>query len=307
MPPRQTTTLRTYGSRGPGTRTNPLSDDIIAGEVVSACSVSDSRTLEGTKTSFSGLKRKYSTASNLHSFFGGSQTFAVWNGHERSEAWRNLLVLGTSDVEIVKERCLLPNGEVGRIVRIRCNVTKGKLGQKVAILLSTINKALSAPSMPESSLHSSKAYVMIVPGSSPKPRTKNKPLANRSNVERIVGCVITTHITSAMRIVDNSELKSSDISKSDLVCVDIDDSRGNVYCDPKPIPATLGIPRLFVVPSHRRQGIAQALLNAAARTAIWGCPLDPASGQIAFSQPTASGRAVMKAWGGHNIHIYDEQ
>jgi N-acetyltransferase len=75
---------------------------------------------------------------------------------------------------------------------------------------------------------------------------------------------------------------------------------------PTPIPATLGIPRLWVVPSHRRQGIAQKLLAAAAKTAIWGCPLDPASGQIAFSQPTASGRAVMTAWGGKDIRIYNE-
>lgn len=36
-----------------------------------------------------------------------------------------------SDVELVKERCVLPNGTVGRIVRIRCDITKGKLGQKV--------------------------------------------------------------------------------------------------------------------------------------------------------------------------------
>lgn len=228
-----------------------------------------------------------------------------WSREERT--LEKPLGSGTSDVEIVEERCLLPNGDVGRVVRIRCDVTKGKLGQKVTILLSTINKALSAPSLPESSLSLSKAYVMIVPGSLSKLGTKNKPLAKRSNVERIVGCVITTHITSAMRVIDSSELEASDVSKSDLVCVDIDDSRGNVYCDPSPIPATLGIPRLFVVPSHRRQGIAQALLNVTARTAIWGCPLDPTGGQIAFSQPTASGRAIMKAWGGYNIHIYDEQ
>ncbi|KAH7341593.1 hypothetical protein B0J17DRAFT_265959 [Rhizoctonia solani] len=228
-----------------------------------------------------------------------------WSREERT--LEKPLGSGTSDVEIVEERCLLPSGDVGRIVRIRCDVNKGKLGQKVTILLSTINKALSAPSLPESSLSSSKAYVMIVSGSSSKLGAKNKPLAKRSNAERIVGCVITSHITSAMRVIDNNELEASDVSKSNLVCVDIDDLRGNVYCDPSPIPATLGIPRLFVAPSHRRQGIAQALLNAAARTAIWGCPLNPAGGQIAFSQPTASGRAVMKAWGGHSIHIYDEQ
>ncbi|CAE6375527.1 unnamed protein product [Rhizoctonia solani] len=227
-----------------------------------------------------------------------------WSREERT--LEKPLGSGTSDVETVEERCVLPNGEVGRIVRIRCDVTKGRLGQKVTVLLSTVNKALSAPSLPDSGLSSSKAYVMIVPARS-KLGNKNKASSKRPNAERIVGCVITTHITSAMRVIDSSELESSDISKSNLVCVDIDDSSGNVYCDPTPTPATLGIPRLFVIPCHRRQGIAQALLNAAARTAVWGCPLDPAGGQIAFSQPTASGHAIMKAWGGHNIHIYDEQ
>ncbi|KAF8604638.1 hypothetical protein BDV93DRAFT_543963 [Ceratobasidium sp. AG-I] len=215
-----------------------------------------------------------------------------------------------SDVELVEERCVLPNGTVGRIVRIRCDVTKGKLGQKVTILLSTVNRALSAPPLPESDIKSAKAYVMIVPAPPPKrlasgPKAKLSPRHLPS--ERIVGCVITSRITHAMRVLATPELQSSNVSKSDLVCVDIDDSRGNVYCDPTPIPATLGIPRLFVVPSHRRQGIAQTLLDAAARTAIWGCPLDPASGQIAFSQPTASGRAVMKSWGGEYIRIYNEQ
>ncbi|CUA68449.1 hypothetical protein RSOLAG22IIIB_03486 [Rhizoctonia solani] len=374
---RKTTTLKTYGSRGAVARTKPLPDDIIANEVAPDSSMSDSRPLNGAKTSLSALKRKHSNTNDLHTFFTVSQPskkpklaghtrkatskihtgpenvadtpalaqlhflsskatlvtckscdlsytrgapedesfhrahcLRVVRGLEWSREERMLekpLGSGTSDVEIVEERCVLPSGDVGRIVRIRCDVTKGKLGQKVTILLSTMNKALSAPSLPESGLNSSKAYVMIVPGRSSKLGTKDKPLAKRSNVERIVGCVITTHIASAMRVIDSTELETSGVSKSDLVCVDIDDSRGNVYCDPSPVPATLGIPRLFVVPSHRRQGIAQALLNAAARTAIWGCPLDPTSGQIAFSQPTASGRAVMNAWGGRNIHIYDEQ
>ncbi|CAE6465602.1 unnamed protein product [Rhizoctonia solani] len=301
MTPRQTTTLRTYGSRGAAARTKSLSDDIITGGLASACSVSDSRPLDGTKTSLSALKRKHSSTNNLHSFFAVSQSskkpklvghsrktpskvlagpensadtpvlaqlhflsskttlvtckscdlsytrgapedesfhrahcLRIVRGLEWSREERTLekpLGSGTSDVEIIEERCVLPNGDVGRIVRIRCDVTKGKLGQKVTILLSTINKALSAPSLPESSLSSSKAYVMIVPGSSSKLGAKNKPLAKRSNAERIVGCVVTTPIASAMRVIDNSELEASGISKSDLVCVDIDDSRGNVYCE----------------------------------------------------------------------------
>ncbi|KAF8753478.1 zinc-finger of acetyl-transferase ESCO [Rhizoctonia solani] len=285
MPNTRTATFRTYGSRGSGARTRTPSDDIIVDE-----EIPESSAHNGAKTSFSALKRKCSSP-NLHSFFGGAQTLKKPKLSARSGKSipkDGMVPGGTYPGETIRFRNVacrnsgralrLPNGDVGRIVRIRCDVTKGKLGQKVTMLLSTINKALSAPSLPGSGLSSSKAYVMIIPA---------KP--------------------NAMRVIDSSELESSDVSKSNLVCVDIDDSSGNVYCDPTPIPATLGIPRLFVVPSHRRQGIAQALLNAAAKTAVWGCPLDPTGGQIAFSQPTASGRAIMKAWGGDSIHIYDEQ
>ncbi|KAG8746539.1 hypothetical protein FRC10_004673 [Ceratobasidium sp. 414] len=229
-----------------------------------------------------------------------------WSREER--ALERPIGLGAAEVELVEERCLLSDGAVGRIVRIRCDVVKGKLGQKVNVLLSTVNRALSAPSLPDASLNSTKAYVMIVPGIPPKSNTSvsKTKVSPRHPPERIVGCVIVSRIAKAMRVLDAHELETSTIPKSDLVCVDIDDSNGNVYCDPTLIPATLGIPRLFVVPSHRRQGIAQKLLDAAAKTAIWGCPLDPASGQIAFSQPTASGRAVMKSWGGQDIRIYNE-
>ncbi|CAE6409262.1 unnamed protein product [Rhizoctonia solani] len=231
-----------------------------------------------------------------------------WSRDER--CLEKPLGTGTSDVELVEEHCILPEGVVGRILRIRCDVTKGKLGQKVTTLLSTIDKVLSAPSLSEHSLKLSKAYVMVVPTKSSKSlgsKPKDEVSAKRCNAERIVGCVIATRITSAMRIVDSNELEISNTPKSDLVRVDIGSSEGNVYCDPNPIPVALGIPRLFVTPSHRRQGVARTLLDVAAKTAILGCPLDPTSGQIAFSQPTASGHAVMKNWGGQSIRIYEEQ
>ncbi|CAE6513071.1 unnamed protein product [Rhizoctonia solani] len=230
-----------------------------------------------------------------------------WSREERS--LEQPLGTGTSEVELIEECCKLSNGVVGRILRIRCDATKGKLGPKVTTLLPTINKVLSAPPLPSSSLKVSKAYVMVIPTKSSKshdPRLKKDTPTTRFSTERIVGCVVTTHIAEAMRIVDIKKLEASNSPRSELVCVDFSSSEGGVYCDPNPIPATLGIPRLFVVPSHRRQGIARALLDAAAKTAIWGCPLDPTSGQIAFSQPTASGHAVMTDWGKHNIRIYQE-
>jgi N-acetyltransferase len=66
----------------------------------------------------------------------------------------------------------------------------------------------------------------------------------------------------------------------------------------------MGISRLFVSSSHRRMGIAQSLLDAAAATFIHGCPLDPKKGQVAFSQPTGMGQAVMEHWG--CTKVYEE-
>ncbi|CAE6409764.1 unnamed protein product [Rhizoctonia solani] len=378
---RQTAGLKVYGSKGGIRSTHKThSQDAIGHEDAAAPVALESRSLEGSKPSISSLKRKNVATTNLHSFFGASQTtkkpklvdypqklsslkqspnhedvvstpsltqlhflpsksilvtckscdlsytrgaqedeelhrthcLRVARGMEWSREERSLeKPLGTenADVELIEERCILPNGVIGRILRIRCDIAKGKLGQKVITLLSTINKVLSAPSLPDSSLKLSKAYVMVIPTKASKlhcSRPGNDTSAKRSSTECIVGCVIATHIREAMRIVHIDELQASNTPKPDLVCVDIGSSGGNVYCDPNLIPTTLGIPRLFVVPSHRRQGIARTLLDAAARTAIWGCPLDPSSGQIAFSQPTASGHAVMKDWGGHTIRIYEE-
>ena len=81
---------------------------------------------------------------------------------------------------------------------------------------------------------------------------------------------------------------------------------GNLFCDPVLLPTPMGIPRLFVPSTHRRLGIARRLLVAAARTFIHGCPLDPEKGQVAFSQPTGSGQAVMDAWGKGGIRVYED-
>ena len=69
----------------------------------------------------------------------------------------------------------------------------------------------------------------------------------------------------------------------------------------------MGIPRLFVSSEHRRLGIASRLLSAAAATFIHGCPLNPARGHIAFTQPTGAGKAVLEAWGKGGVRIYEEE
>ena len=81
---------------------------------------------------------------------------------------------------------------------------------------------------------------------------------------------------------------------------------GDLYCTPDQRPTPMGIPRLFVSSAHRRKGIASALLTAAAKTFIHGCELNPKKGEVAFSQPTSMGRAVMEKWGKGGVRVYEE-
>ena len=84
------------------------------------------------------------------------------------------------------------------------------------------------------------------------------------------------------------------------------DTDTGLHCLPAPLPTSMAIPRLFVPTTYRRVGIARKLLDAAARTFIHGCKLDPHAGDVAFTQPTQSGRAVMENWGGAGVRIYQE-
>ncbi|KAF8899827.1 hypothetical protein CPB84DRAFT_1680939, partial [Gymnopilus junonius] len=169
----------------------------------------------------------------------------------------------------------------------------GKLGSKLGTLLHTVNLSLSAPALPSPVLKSSKAYLFLLP---------HETQAHR---ERIVGCIIAQHISTAMEIVlPPLSSKSSDSSEI-LSAIPVDTSTG-LFCSPTPLPTPMGISRLFVSSSHRRLGIARALLDAAAATFVHGCPLDPALGQVAFTQPTSMGQAVMKSWGKGGVRVYEE-
>ena len=151
--------------------------------------------------------------------------------------------------------------------------------------------------------------------------------------ETIVGCVIAQPIATAMRIIESdgrSDRETSDIcpiqndtrenpvhekspalhpptsctrSTEGLITVDASTS---LYCSPEPLPTPLGIPRMFVSSSYRRLGIGSRLLSAAAENFIHGVTLDPAKGEVAFTQPTASGKALIEKWGKKGARVYRE-
>lgn len=73
---------------------------------------------------------------------------------------------------------------------------------------------------------------------------------------------------------------------------------------PTPLDTPLGIHRLYTIPSYRSLGLAHVLLESARENTVYGCSFDPAKGQVAFSQPTESGRAAMERWGGGAVRVF---
>ncbi|KAF8894483.1 hypothetical protein BD779DRAFT_1501345 [Infundibulicybe gibba] len=183
----------------------------------------------------------------------------------------------------------LKDGSKGRIISFKADVG-GKIGSKLTSLLETINVTLSSPPLTPSILRDSKAYLFLLP-----------PVLSGGR-EKIVGCVIAQRISTAMAIANSLDGIPSGTSPS-LIAVD---AAAGVFCHPKPLPTPMGVPRLFVPSTHRRQGIASKLLSAAAETFIHGCILDPQKGHVAFTQPTGDGGGLMRRWGGGGVRIYEE-
>ncbi|KAJ7043180.1 hypothetical protein C8F04DRAFT_1207664 [Mycena alexandri] len=194
----------------------------------------------------------------------------------------------------------LKGGKKGRIICFKADIG-GKIGSKISTLLNTINLALSSPPLTPEILQASKVYLFLIPSITSTLR------------EKIVGCVIAQQISTALAIATPAECSGaceppspSSPPSTEPALSPTSTRVGGVFCHPAPLPTPLGISRLFVSSTHRRQGVASHLLTAAAETSVFGCPLDPRKGQVAFSQPTGDGSAVMHRWGGGGVRIYEE-
>lgn len=169
---------------------------------------------------------------------------------------------------------------------------------KLATLLQTISLHLSSPPLTRDVLRVSKVYLFLIPSE------------KSSSCETIAGCVVATHISSALAVASQADVQGSPthskvLSPPTARLVSVDPSSG-LFCRPEPLPTPMGISRLFVPSAYQRCSIALRLLDAAAATFVHGCPLDPTRGEVAFTQPTASGKALMEKWGGGYVRIYQE-
>ncbi|KAH9951961.1 hypothetical protein B0H21DRAFT_817716 [Amylocystis lapponica] len=196
----------------------------------------------------------------------------------------------------------LNSGDKGRIISFRSDVG-GKIGAKLATLLETIALALSSPPLSQAVLQRSKIYLFLLPSTSASTSATSSPHLYR-NGHRLPRRSLPPLLLSPPSSVSPSTPTPTRRPLHTLIPVD---TSTNLYVHPAPLPTPLGIPRLFVAASHRRLGIASHLLTAAAATAILGCPLDPTKGEIAFTQPTGAGKAVLEAWGKGGVRIYEEE
>ena len=71
--------------------------------------------------------------------------------------------------------------------------------------------------------------------------------------------------------------------------------------------ALLGISRIWTSKSHRRKGIASALLDCARGNFFYGVEVPKEI--VAFSQPTESGGYLAEGWFGEKTgwHVYSER
>ncbi|KZT53168.1 hypothetical protein CALCODRAFT_501377 [Calocera cornea HHB12733] len=197
-------------------------------------------------------------------------------------------------VEVVEEGVVVGKGKEkakGRVLAFEGSCA-GRLKAKLDTLLETVNTELTAPSLSPETLAASKIFIFVLP-------------SGTSAKEKVVGCVVAQRIDRAMRVVASPSTNDDSLpDTSKAVMIDSDD--GGLYCDPTPLPTPLGISRLWTSAQHRKKGIASVLLNAGCRRTVYGCELDPEKGQVAFSQPTNSGRGIMMRWGKGGCRIFTE-
>ncbi|KAF8274980.1 hypothetical protein EI94DRAFT_1768304 [Lactarius quietus] len=207
---------------------------------------------------------------------GAPEDETLHNSHcarvQRGMQWRRDEERAAADAHIceIATGVKLKDGKLGRIISVSADVG-GKIGTKLATLLQTISLHLSSPSLTRDVLRVSKVYLFLIPS------------------EKSLSC----------------ETIAGLISPPTARLVSVDPSSG-LFCRPEPLPTPMGISRLFVPSAYQRRGIALRLLDTAAATFVHGCPLDPTCGEVAFTQPTASGKALMEKWGGGYVRIYQE-
>ncbi len=134
-----------------------------------------------------------------------------------------------------------------------------------------------------------------------------KPRCDRFKVYLFVSGEKCVGVCLAERISESYEVKAQN-SDNDSQEGDLAKSKSSsISIDSVSRPAMVGISRIWTSVSHRRKGVAAALLNAVRSNFIYGVQIP--KDMMAFSQPTESGGLLAQKWfeGAQQWHVYVEK
>nr|XP_018264561.1 uncharacterized protein I303_02731 [Kwoniella dejecticola CBS 10117]OBR86719.1 hypothetical protein I303_02731 [Kwoniella dejecticola CBS 10117] len=193
----------------------------------------------------------------------------------------------------------------GKVIMVDGNHTGTKLDE----IVSTVDRVLSSPPLPPAIMQRCKIFLFVT--SSPPPLSKSSVAKKRQKLdtaiskkvvqkERVIGVVVAQGIKWAMRVLSDGEVQNKPKGK---VVIE-SGGFGSVTCDPESLSTPLGIHRLYISPSYRSNNLSVHLLDAACSDTVYGCHFDPLKGEVAFSQPTQSGRTIMEKWGKGHVRVF---
>ncbi|MCJ1249409.1 N-acetyltransferase O1 (Establishment of cohesion protein 1) [Trapelia coarctata] len=118
--------------------------------------------------------------------------------------------------------------------------------------------------------------------------------------DKCIGLCLAERIRSASKVVDSAG--THEVKQENVAVV----RSSSIMTETSQNLALLGISRIWTSKSHRRKGIASALLNCASNHFFYG--IEVPKELIAFSQPTESGGQLAEGWFGERAgwHVYAE-
>ena len=175
-----------------------------------------------------------------------------------------------------------------------------KVVQKI---LGTVNKELSAVEIDDATLWSQttledKGTASEIRQSEAERRNDHKSdrykVFLHVNNGRCVGLCLAERIIKARRVKGDSN-QSGSASKS-----------SSIQTEQTPVPAVVGVSRIWTCKTSRRKGIANNLLECVMSQFIYGMEIE--KDDLAFSQPTESGCHLARSWYGEDSRwlVYDE-
>ena len=165
-------------------------------------------------------------------------------------------------------------------------------------VLEVISKDLSSPEIPDDALWS-----QIEPPKHAQPEDEPMEKVDRYKIflhmkdSRCVGACLTERIWESRPVQRPSTENSNGADQTNSSSVTVGDETH---------PAIVGISRIWTSGSSRRKGIAMDLLDCVVVNFIYGMEIP--RDQIAFSQPTESGKRLIQSFFGpeETWHVYNE-